>query len=353
LKIHHIIDNLEVGGAETLVVALSKEFIRSGHEVVVHGLFGGGPLVKVLQQQGVSVIIHPVRHKLHAMLRLGLYFLKARPDVVHCHNVTPTVVAGPGAALARIRSVVSTRHGSSSHRAQREQKFWLAARCCHKVIAVSEAARQSFLEDKWAIPNKLVTIYNGAARPNTAASDDLPDNSGFVLISVGRLVKEKDYPSLLQAVAQARSTMRDLQLWIVGDGGERQKLEALISELHIQDCVRLPGMQQNVGFWLSRADVFVLSSVFEGLPVALLESMAMGLPAIVTDVGGMPDVVRSCGSGLVVPRSNPAALANAIVELASARQKMAAFGEGAQRCYKERFTIEQMAAGYLGMYRQT
>jgi SAM-dependent methyltransferase len=115
--------------------------------------------------------------------------------------------------------------------------------------------------------------------------------------------------------------------------------------------VRFCGERRDVGTWLRAADVFVLSSTSEGLPISLLEAMAAGLPAIVTEVGALPEVVTLSGAGRIVPVRDVACLANAIVDLANRRQELAALGERASRCYHAHFTPDRMAGEYLTLYR--
>ena len=115
--------------------------------------------------------------------------------------------------------------------------------------------------------------------------------------------------------------------------------------------MKLLGVSDNVGHWLNRADVFVLSSVSEGLPIPLLEAMSAGIPAIVTDAGGMPEVVNASGGGLVVPQSQPDALAKAIVSW-HGRERLPAMGKAAQEHYLRHFTLERMAEQYMEVYGQ-
>ena len=125
----------------------------------------------------------------------------------------------------------------------------------------------------------------------------VPAKSGFTLVSVGRLVRAKHFDTLLRAVAVARPAVPDLGLWIVGGGDEAAALAQLCAELDLGSVVRFCGERRDVGNWLRGADVFVLSSASEGLPISMLEAMAAGLPAIVTDVGGLPELVALSGAG--------------------------------------------------------
>ena len=353
MKIHHVLDTLAIGGAEILVVNLAKFQKAAGHDVYVHTVLRDGPLAADLKSCAIPVFGHRSTPRLLLLTNLYRVFRSERPDVVHCHNISPTVYGALAAKLAGTPAIVSTRHGLSTHDARRERKFWFAARYCRCVAAVSDAALRDLASDPWAVFNKLVTIYNGAqlppAKPETTSGIV---KRGLALISVGRLTWQKDFPCLLRALALARREVFDLELWILGEGAERGLLEGLIDELGIRQSVKLLGMSDNVGHWLNRADVFVLASVSEGLPISLLEAMSAGIPAIVTDAGGMPEVVNASGGGLVVPQSQPDALAKAIVSLARTRERLPAMGRAAQEHYLRHFTLERMAEQYMEVYVQ-
>jgi glycosyltransferase involved in cell wall biosynthesis len=155
----------------------------------------------------------------------------------------------------------------------------------------------------------------------------------------------------LQSVALALPQVPDLRLWIIGDGREASALKDLAAELGIAAAVEFFGEQSAVGDWLNHADVFMLSSVSEGLPISILEAMAAGLPIIVTDVGGMPEVLELSGAGKVVPVGNIESLADAIKEYAARRQELAGLGQRARSCYLQHFRPERMADDYLNLYQ--
>ncbi len=351
LTIHHLLDSLAVGGAETLVATLARLHSDIGHNVVVHCLYGPGPLADPLRPRGIPVLLHSSRFRSLALLHLTRALRSHRPHVLHCHNIAPTVLGAPAARLAGVPCIIATRHGPSTHRPDRERKFWLASRLCCRVVAVSHAAHRDFLSDPWTLPHKLTVIPNGAAPPRIPTPPCEPARpAAFTLISVGRLTPEKDFPSLLHAFAILSASLPNVRLWILGDGPERESLRTLIQRLGLSDSVQMLGMRDDVGYWLAQADLFVLASVSEGLPVALLEALAVGLPAVVTNVGGMPEVLESSGAGIVVPPRDPPALAAAILEIARRPDRLPALREAARRRYSERYTLERMAADYLRLY---
>ena len=353
MVIAHVIDSLEVGGAETVVAALCRSHAAAGHRVEVHCLTTTGPLAAELQQAGVPVYGHASGSARESAWKLFRAFRLSRPDIVHCHNKTATIRAAAAARFSGARAIVTTRHGMGPvpFRLRTELKFWItAAVLCDRVVAVCDAARRNLATGAPPVAHKVVTIRNGA-HPPCVSGEDVAPKPGFALVSVGRLVRSKDFDTLLRAVAVARAAVPDLGLWIVGDGAEGPALRQLCAELDLASAVRFCGERRDVGNWLRAADVFVLSSTSEGLPISMLEAMAAGLPAIVTEVGALPELVALSGAGSTVPVRSVERLARAIVEFSNGRHELAALGQRALRCYRAHFTPDRMAGDYLTLYR--
>lgn len=254
---------------------------------------------------------------------------------------------------AGVPAVVSTRHGlvAPPYPLRRELAFWLAARCCGRVVAVCNAARNNLASGCGAVADKIVTIFNGADPAPAGPSGCAPIvRQGFTLVHVSRLAWYKDQGTLLRAVALARRQVPDLRLWVIGDGPEAAALRALAQALGLAGAVDFLGEREDVGRWLSAADVFVLSSLTEGLPVSLLEAMAAGLPAIATGVGGVAEVLRLSGAGRTAPPGRPDLLAEAIIDYAHRRRELPALGQRARQCYQAHFTCERMTGEYLELY---
>jgi len=208
---------------------------------------------------------------------------------------------------------------------------------------------------------RLALIYNGVDTrlfcPDLEARAHWRKELGLgerepVIISVGRLAPEKDYGLLLEALAATRDLGPEAKLVLVGDGAERTTLQDEAAELGLQQRVRFVGRQRDVPGLLSAADLFALSSLSEGIPMALLEAMACGLPVVALRVGGTPELVEDGRSGLLVGGRKPEDLAEAISRILTERDTARAMGVAGQRRVAERFSLESMLEGYGALYRE-
>ena len=352
MKIVHVVYSLEVGGAEVLVAQLCRIQRRNGHQVSVCAYSKLGTIGEALTEEGFDIYVPGEAHPAITMLRYYRHFRKIRPDVVHCHNPAPTLQAALSARLAGARSVISTRHSlvAPPYDKASELKYNVLARACDHIVGICEVTCKNLRNTPLAQRSKIVRVYNGVPALQREASTELI-SSGFTLLFVGRLARIKDLGTLLQAVALARASVPGLQLWIVGDGPMRESLEALAKDLGITKEVQFWGQRMDTAQFFSSADVFVMSSLSEGLPMSLLQAMSIGVPALLTEVGGMAEVLTSSRSGLLTPVGDWKAMANAIVTMAQNGEMRAEFRERAIAAYAAEFTLKRMDAGYMELYR--
>jgi glycosyltransferase involved in cell wall biosynthesis len=352
MKIVHVVYNMEMGGAEMLVAQLCRMQRGHGHQVEVCAYDKLGTLGVVLREEGFTVHVLGEAPVPRTMLRYSRLFRRLRPDVVHCHNPAPTLQAAMGARLAGVQCVMATRHSLVSPPYDRagEVKFsawswlwldWVAGICevtCENLRAAPLARR-----------DRVVRVYNGTSAIQRIPVERVEDE--FRLLFVGRLAKIKDLGTLIRAVAVAAERVPRLRLDVVGDGPVRGELEALARELGAAQRVRFHGQQMETARFFSGADVFAMSSVSEGLPMSLLQAMSLGLPAVLTDVGGMREVMDLSKSGLLAPVGDATAMAEAIVRLANDETLRAEFSRRAVATYQAEFTLERMDAEYMRLYR--
>lgn len=354
MKIAHVVDSMEVGGAETLVRQMCHAQREAGHDPSVFAIGSPGPLGEQLIREGFAVSARMARHWPDGLRAFYRAFRASRPDVVHLHNPGPTVYAALPGRAAGVRNIISTRHGLVGAPVRRavELRYAVAATFCNRVVGVCDATVEN-LKHLHTIPKrKLVRVYNGTLAMERVPLTECPRKDGFTLLFVGRLAPVKNLQMLLRAFQAAFALRSDLRLWIVGDGSERRALEGLTRELRISEEVTFWGEQLDPAPFYSAADLFTMSSMSEGLPVSLIQGLSVGLPAVVTDVGGMAEAVRMGDVGVVTPAGEPRQMAEAILTLAKDRG-LGRFSQAAIDLFRSSFTLEAMVSAYDELYCAT
>ncbi|MEZ5404535.1 MAG: glycosyltransferase [Bryobacteraceae bacterium] len=355
MRIAHIVETMEVGGGEMLVAHLTRDQTGRGHRVSVECMYVVGALGEQLRREGIDVHLHngASASKPALMRSLRNRLSEARVEAVHCHNATATIFGAPAAKMAGARRVISTRHGAVPPPYKRKQEilFSIAARFCHRIVAVCKIAETNLAGAPLAARGRLTTIYNGALpAPAGPSSGELRQSkTGWTVVTVGRLAPPKDHASLLEAAAIAVEAAPDLRLWVVGDGRLRQGLEKQAASLGLADIVTFFGERHDVGGFLGAADLFCLYSNSEGVPVSQLEALAAGLPMVVSDAGGMPEVAPPEAS-LVVPRGDPRALADALLHFRQRQEEKERWATMAKAHFERHFTLERMCRAYERLY---
>jgi glycosyltransferase involved in cell wall biosynthesis len=346
---------MEVGGAETLVMQMCHLQREQGHDPIVLAVLALGPLGEQMQREGFYVQPNVGRHLLDATRRFYRIFKELCPDVVHCHNPTPTVYAALAARVAGVRSIISTRHSlvARPRRLITELKYSIAASSCDWIVGICDATTNNLKSAHKVLERKITRVYNGADPVTRVEKVQCPAKIGFTLVYIGRLEPVKNHILLLNAFSVAVLNMPSLRLWMVGDGSERVRLESLAAELDIASQVTFWGQQLNVAPFYSAADAFIMSSKSEGLPMSLLQAFSLGLPAIVTDVGGMAEAVRLTKAGITVPANDKCEMAAAILRLATDDAARTQFSNNAANAFRSHFTLQTMVDSYMSLYLNT
>lgn len=360
MRIVHVLASYEVGGGESVALALAGRQRAQGHQVMVVGLaVPDGPMASRFRAAGVSAHLVPKRGGLDWTLppRLWAFFLRERAEVVHTHNPQALIYAAPAARLARAR-LVHTKHGEAMETGRR---MWLrrqAAGLAHAVVAVSQQTEEHARQVGEGRNGKLRVIENGVDlsrfRPDlearAAMRAELGVTEGTRMIgTAGRLEDVKNQAMLLRAAAPLLDA--GTQLVLVGDGPRRAPLCALAQELGRVDQVRMLGLRSDVPRVLSALDIFVLSSHTEGLPLVLLEAMATGLPVVSTAVGGIAGVVEDGQTGLLVAEGDEQRLRECMAELLRDPARARQMGELGRTRALARYCLDQMVAQYESVYR--
>lgn len=369
--IAHIIHRLDVGGLENGLVNLINRIPAERYRHAIICMTEYADFHRRLTNPAVSL------HALHkregkdpgAYFRLWRLLRRLRPTIVHSRNLS----AQEGAVIAALAGVpwrVHGEHGRDIHDLDGKTRkyLWLRRFCqpfVHRYIPLSQDLER-WLHETVGVPStKIVQLYNGVDskrfHPPMAGRGVLPRSGfvpqhGIVIGTVGRLEQVKDQLTLVRAFAEllrlAPAWADLVRLVLVGDGSTRMRLETETAALGVADKVWITGNRDDVPAMMAAMDIFVLPSVSEGISNTILEAMATGLPVIATRVGGNPELIQEGTTGLLVPPSDPLAMAKAILEYLEAPQLMLQHGEAGRQRVETMFSMQAMVARYLEIYDQ-
>jgi glycosyltransferase involved in cell wall biosynthesis len=316
------------GGAERAMMKLAGGIAQRGYDVdLVLGSAHGQYLDELSTR--VRVVDLRAERVLTSLPALVRYLRRERPAVMLTSLNHVNIVALWARRLAgvKMRLIVNeqntvSREAPNSPRRRHHLVPRLARRFypwADDVVAVSEGAADDLVQaigidhDRVkVVPNPIVTPELVSMMAEPIEDPWFDDGGAPVALAVGRFTQQKDFPTLLRAIAEVR-TRRPVRLLILGDGPERDRLEALVSELGLDDAVRLPGWVVNPYPYMARTDVFVLSSRWEGLPSVLIEALFCGASVVATDCPSGPmEILEGGRHGVLVPVGDVRALADGI-----------------------------------------
>jgi glycosyltransferase involved in cell wall biosynthesis/peptidoglycan/xylan/chitin deacetylase (PgdA/CDA1 family) len=348
----HVVLSLDPGGLERMVINLTgAQPIQSAIRTIVCCLDGEGALSPDMERCGGQMFTFHRKpgFDLDVVRRLSELLRRERVTVVHTHTLDAMLYGGLAGHLARVPRLVHTQHNRFLETASTGDRlqFRMAARLFHDIVAVSGDTRQVAVR-AGASRGKIVTIPNGV-EVGPAVRRDRGDRGPVVVGALARLSREKGLDHLVRAFAHVVRRAPGTRLRIAGDGPQRGELESLSRSLGLEHAVEFLGHRGDVADVLAGFDVFTLPSRSEGVPLALLEAMASGLPAVASRIGGVPEVLDEA-SGMLVAPGDEEALANAIVALADDPVARCRRGAAARARVESEFTLDVMAERYRALY---
>jgi sugar transferase (PEP-CTERM/EpsH1 system associated) len=357
VRVVHLLWRLGVGGMEVGVVKLVNHLDRRR---ISSSICSFNPADALKHSLAADVPLHEFRRRKGNDPRLvwQLYrrFVHDRPDIVHTHRWGTLLEGLIAARMAGVPVVVHGEHGTMELRAHnRMVQRWVWGRV-DQVLSVSSVLAERMAREIQFPIDRITTIRNGVdiARFGTgsrkAGRDALGLNSDDLVIgTVGRLVPVKNQAMLLDALALVRAQGISFKAVFAGEGPLLGELQARANSLGLTDHVVLAGNRRDVPDILAAYDIFVLSSLSEGLSNVIQEAMAAGLPVVATDVGGASELVQHGRTGCLVPSADPQALAAALVELARSPALRRVMGAAA-RARADEFGLDRMIREYEQLY---
>jgi glycosyltransferase involved in cell wall biosynthesis len=370
MRIVQFVFNLEVGGLERLAVDLACCQKSAGHDPIIYCLTNRGAFAKQAEASGIPVIAFEKSpgYSVNTVLRVSKQLRRDRPDVLHTHNHLVHHYGVAAGRMAGVPVIVNTRHREEVRIFRKGDRYHVTTESSDKkadgifrstlpwtdaVVMISENTRRFFVEHRGIRLDKTHVIVNGAplnpflARPASPGSARPKIRFG----TAGRMVPAKDHFTLLDAFALVARKLPHAELHFAGDGQLREDLIARISALGISDRVVLHGNRFDMPEYLCQLDVFVLSSLCEGLPIVILEAMAAGLPIVSTRVGGVAEVAPEREVAAYSDPGDASGLADAMIDLAL-NADLARMGSTARDLVSSRFTIDRTWAEYQALFRK-
>lgn len=360
INVLHIIWSLEKGGAERFLVSLVKNFDQSRFNSIVCCLNWKGEWAKELEDKGVRVIALNKKGKfdLSVIFKIKNIIKQNKIDIVNTHLWAADVLGRIAAILAGVPVIISTVQNVDIWK-----KWWqkiidrMLLNKTDKFITVSDAVKV-FLEKEGIKSGKIEVIPNAIeidkfglqssdVSSQLSAISSLKEFFGIVdgetvFAVIGRLVKQKGHKYLLEALHNLNGNY-NFKLLIVGDGPLRESLQQSVVSYQLQDRVLFTGYRSDIPKILEISDCLVLPSLYEGLPVCVLEAMAAAKPVIATDVGGTKTIVKNNETGFLVQPKDSTALTQAIINLINLPDRGKNMGQKARGIVKDNFSIKSVA----------
>jgi glycosyltransferase involved in cell wall biosynthesis len=358
----HLIETSEPGGAETVLASVASGLDSTRFRSLIC-LLEEGWLTGRLRELDIpyTVIENTTPYDPVFLYRLIRLIRREKISLMHSHEFMMTVY---GAVASRLTGVplICTIHGKLyfPERRRRIRALKLAVSLSARTIAVSEDLHRYLVNELGFTPSKIATIYNGidvtTYSPRSSSEKSrrrlaIPADS-LVAGTVGSLFKVKGLPYLLQAAKELKRRYPNFLLLIAGEGDQQPALQENASELGLGDTVSFLGFRKDVPDLLAALDVYVCTSISEGLSLSILEAMAMSKPVVATNVGGNPELVLPEVNGFLVPPAQPSILADKVGELLDDSNLRRKLGRKGREIIEEKFTLEAMINSYQGLYER-
>lgn len=362
-KIMHVVLSMHVGGAERLVYDMVKYPAFAKRPPIVCCLDAVGDLGEKLRQEGYKVYCKGRRPGLDLKMVLWLrqIIIREQVDVVHAHQYSPLFYAVPSALLAGRKKVIYTEHG----RFHPEYKSWkrtlfnpVLAMGVDHLVSISAATAQAMAAyDNFPL-HRIKIIHNGIDCAGMQPKIDRQAKRKELGLSptcriigtAARLNSIKNIAMMLRGLKLILEKIPNTCLVIAGEGEEEHNLKNLAYELEIADHVKFIGLRFDLPVIYQLFDVFLLTSFSEGISVTLLEAMASGAPAVVTDVGGNREIVLDGKSGYLVPVDDDVLLAQRVVAVLQDAELATQMGKVARQRVQDNFSAGAMIKGYRQLY---
>lgn len=357
-----ITHDLAIGGLQQVVVNICRNIDREKYHVTVLCLRELGEFAPQVEELGIKVLYLPqkkngVDH--FAFLKVAKILRDEKIDVIHTHNTQPFFDGTLGAILSGVKAVIHTDHCRSFPDKKRYMfAEWLVSHYAYKVVGVSDDTCNNLIKYEHISKKKIMTIVNGIDESlyNIKIDRDKKkkelgiNREGPVIGLAVRLSKQKGIMYLIKAMPRILKEFPDLTLVIAGDGAEKNNLENDARKLGVHENIMFTGARLDIAELLKLFDLYVLPSLFEGLPMVLLEAMAAKCPIVATDVGGNSMAITHDENGSLVASCDADIFAEEVIKVLNDSDLRSKYIRNSYSIFKEKFSARLMTERYSKLY---
>lgn len=344
-------------GAEAVVYNLAKSLKIQTSVSLMVVLLNNGRLATFLKKQGIETCV--IDETKYSFIQILYQFAgiagKFRPHVIHSHRYKENILALLAKPLGGGTRFITTVHGLSEGPSKLKTRLLsrinqlLLRLFFDRIVAVSDDIRSFFINERSFPEDKVIRIYNGIDIPSVNQKKQRKDKT-VTIGSAGRFVPVKDYFLMVDIASKLCSRRKDIKFILAGDGPERKNIESRIKACEIDDNFLLIGHVDDMSKFYAAIDIYLNTSLHEGIPVTILEAMSYSIPVVAPDVGGLPEVIAHDKTGFLVRKRNAAEFAGVIENMIGNNESLKTLGQNARNRFEHFFSNNHMAKSYLELY---
>ncbi len=351
MKIIQIIPLLDLAGAETMCENLTNSLIKLGHEVIVISLYDYHSIItERMEKNGIKIIYLNKKSGLDLSLTIKLVkiFKEYKPDIVHSHLYAGKY-AHVAASICGVPGKVYTIHNIAKNEAGKMNRTFnrFLFKHCHVVpVSLSKEIQKSVVDEYNINFKDTPVIFNGVSMGKCHIKNDYTGNKK--ILHIGRFSAQKNHEVLVKAFSTVVNRGHDVSLYLYGQGELEESIKELVKNLHMDKKIFFCGLTDDVYSVMESTDIFVLPSLFEGMPMTLIEAMGTGMPILASNVGGIPDMIENEKSGLLC-EPTVEEVAVGLEKLISSEEDRKLYGQNAV-ISSEKYSADKMAKDYYEIY---
>ncbi|MCS7180757.1 MAG: glycosyltransferase [bacterium] len=348
IKIGFLIGSSEIGGTEKMILTLSKNLDKNIFDIVFFCIKGQGKFTNKIKDEKFKIYVTNLKKNPFSFISLMFYIKKEKVDILHSFLFVANIVGRIYGKILKIKVVISSQRSTDPWR---KWYHWLFERITKNfvdiIISNSYTAREVLVK-KGKIPRKKIKVIpNGIELPE---KKEKIDKDYIAIGAIGNLRKAKGYFYYIESAKLVIEKFKNVKFYIIGEGEMREAILKKIKKENLEEYFILTGYVENIYEYLKIFDIFVLSSLWEGCPVSLLESMGYGVPSIATNVGDVPYIIENGKDGFIVEKGNSEQIAEKIIKLIKDKNLREEIGNKAREKIKKYYSFETMVRAYASIY---